>query len=570
MNLTQDEKTKIDSLLQKGFRTDRIKSIIDRDRQELVKSNQREQEYQTNQNDGIIFGDKSLTSSIGKGLTSAGSGIVDTFKDIGKGYEEKGLAGGVLKTLQAPLGVAGALGGGVGEVAGGVLETLDDLTGEAVSGVIKEPLQELMSSDVAQEIGKGFKMADDFTGGALGQTLKSTELLGVKPTMQGLSKLKNIKNIEIKKPDLNFQDIFKRKKTTGKTTDTPTVKEYGALEEALESKKTGLTTENRGVVSKFLDSETDIMQPYQKKALTVADPKDFKEAMDTIIMRNKDLNNPSLHEFAIKKVEKAIDKYSDVNKKAGKIIGDSRLKMDKSTYNKWGDLKDTKIRPIVDDFLSKNGYKYENGDIIKSSKKSTAFSPEDKTLLKESLEIIYDNDKSITGGDLRRLVDDLNSDFNKKGSQSLAKSIGKDIRDFRNSKLNKKELESYKKYSETIDFINEFKNSKNPAQKISTFLNTSGTSRDFKIKDIASELKKHTGTDINEIANLTRVLVERLPKGDSNLTSFAQLMGNANIPMSAFGIAETGAQMSKGLLKKMFGADIMSEMNKAGLTKYKK
>jgi len=87
-------------------------------------------------------------------IPKAFSGIPDRIQE---GYEEKGIAGGLLRGVQAPLeATAGIARAGFGVVGAG-LETLDDATGEVVSDYLNPLVEKVGSTDTAKSIASGFK-----------------------------------------------------------------------------------------------------------------------------------------------------------------------------------------------------------------------------------------------------------------------------------------------------------------------------------------------------------------------------------------------------------------------------
>lgn len=181
MNLTRLEKQTARNLLNSGLSKERVVEFIKKyriERQQALKNIPDE--------DGILFGEKSLTSAIGDAGKSAISGF-------GKAYDRVVESENILETglnvARTPLTVLAGAGRGFGEVVGGVLETADDLTGEVVSGAIQEPLADLMTSDFAKNIETRFSKADKFTDGSLGETLDASMLLGVRPSITALGKV---------------------------------------------------------------------------------------------------------------------------------------------------------------------------------------------------------------------------------------------------------------------------------------------------------------------------------------------------------------------------------------------
>jgi hypothetical protein len=122
-----------------------------------------------------------------------------------------------------------------------------------------------------------------------------------------------------------FAKIFSRDKKSESKVET--------IEAELINRNSGLTTENQGVVSKIINSEESLLKTNEKEALLKVDPKLFKKYREVVTNREKSFDNPTLHETAIKDVQKVIDEYGKVNLKAGQTVGLAKNKMDKSIYN---------------------------------------------------------------------------------------------------------------------------------------------------------------------------------------------------------------------------------------------
>lgn len=123
--------------------------------------------------DNILFGKKSLTSAVGRGLKEAAfSGFETVYKDTQK-------YGAGFALAKSPLSLAAGLGRGVGEVAGGILETADDLTGEVVSGALQPVVEDAVNSDIGQDILASLNELDEKGRGIPGDIFDSLDLLGV-------------------------------------------------------------------------------------------------------------------------------------------------------------------------------------------------------------------------------------------------------------------------------------------------------------------------------------------------------------------------------------------------------
>ena len=123
--------------------------------------------------DNILFGKKSLTEAVGKGLKDA---AFSGFKTV---YDDTQKYGAGFALVKSPLSIAAGLGRGVGDVVGGVLETADQVTDNKVSGFLKPIVSSAVNSDVGQYlIQKGIEL-DQNGRGIPSDILDASNLLGI-------------------------------------------------------------------------------------------------------------------------------------------------------------------------------------------------------------------------------------------------------------------------------------------------------------------------------------------------------------------------------------------------------
>lgn len=152
--------------------------------------------------DNILFGKKSLTSAVGQGIKDA---AYSGFKTV---YDDTQKYGPAFAIAKSPLSLLAGAGRGVADVVGGVLETADDLTGEAVSAtasnVFGPVIDDAVNSDVGQYLIEGAKKLDEAGRGVPSDILDSLNLLGLSGVVK--SSLPNaIKTTVLNSAD----DVFK-------------------------------------------------------------------------------------------------------------------------------------------------------------------------------------------------------------------------------------------------------------------------------------------------------------------------------------------------------------------------
>ena len=121
---------------------------------------------------------------LGKGglVNEFAGGVVDavTAKGAREQYEEDlRLYGQEYADAKKPLTYGAKTGAGVGRAVFSLLETADDLTGEAVSGTLAPVLEDAVNSDVGQYLIEKGTEFNDKNGGVPGEILELTELFAI-------------------------------------------------------------------------------------------------------------------------------------------------------------------------------------------------------------------------------------------------------------------------------------------------------------------------------------------------------------------------------------------------------
>ncbi len=166
-NLTPEQKTQYNTYRAAGLSPERALAIATKD-----SDNQFNPALEAGV-DNILFGKKSLTDSVIRGVTEAVTGGA---REIGQDIEKYG---GGFAALKAPLSLAAGVGRGVGTIFAGGAETIDDLTGEVVSDWATPYVNEAVNSDVGQYMLQKASEWNESGRGIPGDILDVTNLLGV-------------------------------------------------------------------------------------------------------------------------------------------------------------------------------------------------------------------------------------------------------------------------------------------------------------------------------------------------------------------------------------------------------
>lgn len=256
--------------------------------------------------DNIWFGEGSLTQSIGKGVREA---TIGTVEHIQEDIDKYGVAPTVAKS---PLAFFAGAGRGVAEVAGGFLETADDLTDEVVSDALKPAFERAVQSDAGQKTLEVARAIDEKTYGVAGDLFDITGLLGVTAVAKS-GTAKSIKNSLVnaskksleksKTPVASVKNIFKKADDieTPKILKTKTKVEYQdqALKASAELLQSGSKKSAKGRSAKYNNADVQAMEAIRDSKVPLKSQQDLADFFDdsvSVISNERDaLLKPSLH-----------------------------------------------------------------------------------------------------------------------------------------------------------------------------------------------------------------------------------------------------------------------------------
>lgn len=376
-----------------------------------------------------------------------------------------------------------------------------------------------------------------------------------------------------KQPIRSLREVFGKKKGViteiTPTTDIARASGIAATEteKALLDPSLGRTKESQGLISKLVDTDNELLSVADKRVLLEADPNIYKKYKGVLENTARDAKAPTLHEVGIKDFEGILKEYKAANKEAGEQIGKIR-----------DGLASTKLKGTqeIDDVIGRfsTSMAKNNVEISGNKVKITGNSPfkGSEKALQEVAEILENIKSSESMNELLLGMKQLDNkiifgkgDDVSQSLQGIAKTIRNDLKSVRNKYMSPEDLAAYEKYSDTIEFINDFSKG-NIENKLSVLLNSAGSMRSFKLKKVADEIKRVTGKDIQDIGLLINTFMKNLPSTDRNVSRLTQILGK-NIPLSTYGIATASGDIAKNVLQKILGTDLLKEMDKAGLAK---
>lgn len=141
--------------------------------------------------------DPTLGEQVGDGIktafTQGARQIADDFSGVRSPLDA------YMAVQKAPIRITGGVGAGVGKIAGGVFETLDDLTGEVVSDTLSPVAERISQTKVAQNIGRGFADLNERSDGVLQNAVDTTNLIGAGAVTKGaVARARSFKQPDLK------------------------------------------------------------------------------------------------------------------------------------------------------------------------------------------------------------------------------------------------------------------------------------------------------------------------------------------------------------------------------------
>ena len=551
MELSKQQKIDYSGLRAAGFTQDEALASVTGTKKESTEGR-----------DGILFGEKSLTSAIGGGIREATLG---TFEEIQSDIETYGALPTIAKS---PLAFFAGAGRGVGEVAGGVFETIDDITGERISRAIQPSVQRFAESEGVQTAFQKAQALDKATYGVAGDLFDILDLVGATAAVKAApvkqikssiltaaKKTKDVADIGVDVTKAKFRDIFKK----------PEVFKQDTMKEALASPKTGLTSENIGSVRKQITGEQALLPVADKEALLKVDPDMGKDYLDVLRKSEESYDNPSIFERAITDTQDVFKQYDTATKGVGSEVGAIKIVLESKTPSV-ANVK--KIREEFVDGLAKKGVVLsDEGKFIKEG--ASPFSSADRKVLDDVLEDLVNVESTSDMKQLLLTIEALDNKivFSKSADvtgsvQGIAKNVRAKLKKERDTHLTTKEQGVFDEFSKAITFVNEFKKG-NIQNKIGVLLNRAGSKRDYGLKNVAKEIKRVTGVDIEEFAHLSRILAEATSGTGRNRSVLRQHFGDAAgsiLRASPLGAAET---VVTGVAKGFLDVNKIAEIEKA-------
>lgn len=460
--------------------------------------------------DGILTGEKSLASGISGGIKEIITGGIRQTGEIVQQY-------GVGEAIQRlPLSLVAGAGRGVGEMFGAVFETVDDLTGETVSGAVQPLIEQAVTSPTGQKVIQGIQRFDESTQGVAGDLLDASNLLGIgllksapakalRESIINKTKTGIIKPITEVKPTEKLRDLFKTKK----------------VEEVIEKKADDIldTKVAREIAEttapKVSISEKAIgLTPDIKRRISGKNAK-MQEYINVSKARNVDDTLPTAYEFGSEQTSKAVTKMENLLSQTGGQIGKTREKL--GTYRATIDDM-TSVENTIDNQLAKLNLEIKDGSVVQKAGTVKMSGDGDIRALQE----IYNNFRTVKQSptltnliDFRTSVDSL-INFGKTAREvsnnidPLARQIRKDIADTSAKLVGKQEAGELAKYSDFMDAYKDLKSFTDRKAGGEYLLRLVLSGRGGEARKLIQTIKEYTGMDLMDDATMMTLVTDLL------------------------------------------------------------
>lgn len=495
--------------------------------------------------DGILFGPKSLTSSIGAGLKEATTGGIREIID------DKNKYGGGFALGKAPLSIVAGLGRGVGEVVGGVLETADDLTGETVSEIVEPVVRSAAESSTGQKVIGAAERFNDATRGVAGDILDASILI---PAGLAESVAKRILSKEattiLKVADevvppgggrgKSLADYFKRGEpapTTGPIVEADVkIPATQVIREAAEANAPRLTLKERtigitpDVKGRLQEAGDDLVKQYIDISKT-------RNVTDTIVdSTGKRTPAPTPYGFGAQRAEQAATKLQELASDTGSVIGKTREKLGSYTAT-IDDVNRIESRLVSE--AEKMNLTIKNGKVVRGRGIQTASEGDIK-----ALQTIYDNFKVVKESPkLPNLIEfrsavDQNIKFGKRASEvsdaidPISRAIRGETADVAARIVGKTEAAELAKYSDFLDALGDLRSYTDRKAGGEYLLRLVSSGRGDEARRLVNIIREYTGIDLMNDATLM-TLVTDLIGNSAQKNLFRQEITKAGADVSA-------------------------------------
>lgn len=489
-------------------------------------------EEKVKEEDGILFGKKSLLSSIVDGGIELGQG----FQNVADDAEKFGVTQAL---LQSPVRVLAGVSRGVGTVIGGALETVDDLTGEVVSGAVMPPLTSVLQTDTAQDVISYLDKVNQKGRGLPGDILEiltavaGTQLLKA-PLRGALAEGKAI----IRGAGSTLDDFLKPavRETAEEVVENAPKTATGIIRETAEALAPKLTLKERvigitpDVKGRLQEAGEDLTRQYIDIAKT-------RNVTDTIIDVNGNrIPAPTPYGFAAQRAEAAATELQRLVSETGSVIGKTRERL--STYKASIDQMNAIEKRLVTEIENLN-LTITEGEIIRT-RGIQSVSDGDIT----AIQTIYDNLKVVKESQkLPDLIEfrsavDQNIKFGKRASEvsdaidPLSRAVRREVAEVAATVVGKTQAAELAKFSDFMDALADLRSFTDRRAGGEYLLRLVSSGRGDEARRLVETIREYTGIDLMNDATLMTKVTD-LIGNDSQKNLFRQEISKAKLDAEA-------------------------------------
>jgi len=314
-------------------------------------------------------------------------------------------------------------------------------------------------------------------------------------------------------------------------------------ERLLKSVDTGRTVENTSDVLSSIAGKENLLTIPEKTRLLNIEPELGEKYFNVLKQGQISDTAPSLLETATQDTLDAMEKYKIATNKVGGEISSikDKLKVLPAPVEKVTDIKNSIITSLESKGLKWDGKKF----VIKSSS-NTPFTATDVNNINSEIVISLNNiEKSGSMEQLLLAMESLDNKINYSkvadisGSlQGISKKVRGSLKDIRNGALNPNEAKVFQEFSDAQNFMDEFFKSNNKAQVLIKRVSSENMAD---TKRLANEIKRVTGVDILDYANLYKILASTTSNTSRERSLLTNMMGgvaNSVLSASPVGVAK--------------------------------
>lgn len=495
-------------------------------------------EEKVKEEDGILFGKKSLLSSITDGATDLGQG----FQNVADDAEKFGTAQAL---LQSPIRVLAGLARGTGRVIGGALETVDDLTGEVVSGAAMPPLTSVLQTETAQDVIGYLDRVNQKGRGLPGDILEIlTAVAGTQLLKGPIAEVKAV----IRGAGNSLDDFLKPvvREAAEDVVEVAPLTATGVIRETAEALAPKLTLKERAigitpdVKGRLQEAGEDLTRQYIDIAKT-------RNVTDTIIDGSGNrIPAPTPYGFAAQRAEAAATELQRLVSETGSVIGKTRERL--STYKATIDQMGVIEKRLVTEVENLN-LTITNGKVVRTRGIQSVSDGDVRAIqdIYDNLKVVKESQKLPDLIEFRSAVDQ-NIKFGKRASEvsdaidPLSRALRREVAEVAATVVGKTQAAELAKFSDFMDALADLRSFTDRRAGGEYLLRLVSSGRGDEARRLVETIREYTGIDLMNDATLMTKVTD-LIGNDAQKNLFRQEISKAKLDAQA---VLSGSPMTMG------------------------